>query len=72
VNGENESHLLTIRAAAKFLRVSPEMIYRLVRTGGIPGAIKVKGRWQLSVEQLERWIGTAEYGASRPMKRKKV
>ncbi len=63
--------LLTVHEAAKLLRVSPETIYRLVRTGGIPGAFKIKGRWRLSVEQLSRWTKTGEFGATLGTKRAK-
>jgi len=73
VSDESESpSLLTVREAAKFMHVSPETIYRLVRTSGVPGAFKVKGSWRFSVEQLNRWTKTAKFGATLVTKRTKV
>lgn len=66
------SSLLTAREAAELLRVSPQTIYRLVRTRSIPGAFKVMGRWRFSLEQLNQWMKTAEFGATLATERKKV
>jgi excisionase family DNA binding protein len=54
--------LLTLREAAKKLRVAEVTLYRLARQGKLP-AIKVGGGWRFKPEVLEAWL--AHGGARR-------
>ena len=47
--------LLTLREAAKKLRVSEVTLYRLARQGKIP-AVKVGGGWRFKPEVLDAWL----------------
>lgn len=47
--------LLTLREAAKKLRVAEVTLYRLARQGKIP-AVKVGGGWRFTPEVLEAWL----------------
>jgi hypothetical protein len=48
--------LLTIPEAAHRLRREPDSLYRLVRAGKFDPAVKVGGRWLVSVPKLERML----------------
>lgn len=47
--------LLTLREAAKKLRVAEVTLYRLARQGRLP-AVKVGGGWRFKPEVLEAWL----------------
>jgi excisionase family DNA binding protein len=47
--------LLTLREAAKKLRVAEVTLYRLARQGRIP-AVKVGGGWRFNPEALDAWL----------------
>lgn len=47
--------LLTLREAAKKLRVAEVTLYRLARQGRVP-AIKVGGAWRFKPEVLDAWL----------------
>jgi excisionase family DNA binding protein len=47
--------LLTLREAAKKLRVAEVTLYRLARQGKIP-AVKVGGGWRFKPEVLDAWL----------------
>jgi excisionase family DNA binding protein len=54
------SEVLTVQELAALLRVTPPVIYRLVKDGKLPGR-KVGGRWRFSRLTLHLWLsGTIE------------
>jgi excisionase family DNA binding protein len=50
------SDLLTVPETARRLRRSSDSLYRLVRAGKFDPAIKVGGRWLISVPKLDRML----------------
>ena len=42
---ESDHELLTPEEAARYLRVNPQTVYRLLRAGGLPG-VKVGRQWR--------------------------
>ena len=51
--------VLTPREAAEYLSVHVRTIYRLVKSGMIPGR-KVGGGWRFKKETLDQWLSWAE------------
>ena len=49
------SELLTIKEAAKYLRMSPLTVYRLASQGKVP-AVKVGRHWRIHTDALEAWL----------------
>lgn len=47
--------ILTPREAADYLHVHVRTIYRLAKTGGIPGR-KVGGSWRFMRHTLDEWL----------------
>lgn len=47
--------ILTPREAAEYLNVHVRTIYRLAKTGGIPGR-KVGGSWRFMRQALDEWL----------------
>ncbi len=52
-----EPRFLTLEQTARYLSVSVQQVYSLVRSGELPG-IKIGGRgvWRVGVDQLERYV----------------
>ncbi len=48
--------LLTVPEAAHRLRREPDSLYRLIRAGKFGPAVKVGGRWLVSVPKLEKLL----------------
>lgn len=48
--------LLTVPEAARRLRRSPDSLYRLIRAEEFDPAVRVGGRWLVSVPKLERML----------------
>jgi excisionase family DNA binding protein len=55
--------ILTLEDCAKYLRVHPSTIYRLVKKKEIP-AFKVGRAWRFTRKSIDRWRADAERGAS--------
>ena len=51
-----EAATMKVEEAAKYLGISRQMAYDLVRQGELPGARKLGGRIIVSREVLERWL----------------
>ena len=51
--------VMTPREAAEYLSVHVRTIYRLAKSGTIPGR-KVGGGWRFKKETLERWLSWTE------------
>jgi excisionase family DNA binding protein len=45
---------LTVRELAKYLRVHPSTVYRLLKAQQLPG-FRVGTEWRFSIEQINRW-----------------
>ena len=48
--------LLTVPEAARRVGVHVDTLYRLVRTGQFPPAVRVGSHWRVSVPKLERYL----------------
>jgi excisionase family DNA binding protein len=46
--------VLTVSELSEYLRVHKAKVYRLVRTGGIPG-FKIGSDWRFNKEVIDRW-----------------
>ncbi|MBI3735534.1 helix-turn-helix domain-containing protein [Candidatus Sumerlaeota bacterium] len=51
--------VLTLEETAKFLKVHPSTIYRLLKKRQIP-AFKVGSDWRFNLGSIERWMKTRE------------
>jgi excisionase family DNA binding protein len=47
--------VLTVNDLARYLKVNPSTVYRLLKTGKLPG-FRVGSDWRLSKEEVERWL----------------
>lgn len=48
--------LISVPTAAKRVGVHPESLYRLIRHGDFPPAVKIGSRIRISVPRLERYL----------------
>ncbi len=48
--------VLTLEAAARFLKLSPEAVARQAEAGQIPGR-QLEGSWRFLLSALEDWLG---------------
>ncbi len=55
-----DAEYLTVKEAAALLSVHADTIYRAVKEGSIPGAIKVKGSIRLRRVELLNWSRSAD------------
>jgi excisionase family DNA binding protein len=63
-NSDSASSILTIQDIAKYLRVHPATIYRLLKKKQLP-AFKVGRDWRFSRESIDRWRADAEANDSK-------
>lgn len=54
---------MTVREVAKYLRVHPTTIYRLLKRRQIP-AFQIGSDWRFSIEQLDKWRYEMQTGSS--------
>ena len=47
--------VLTEKELAKYLKVHPSTIYRLLRTEQLP-AFRIGSDWRFNAEEIERWL----------------
>jgi excisionase family DNA binding protein len=47
--------VMTVTDLARYLKVHPSTVYRLLRTGQLP-AFKVGSDWRFNVEEINRWV----------------
>ncbi len=50
------TELLTIDETAALLKLSDRTVYEMLRTGRLPGAAKVSGKWRIDKAKLLAWI----------------
>jgi excisionase family DNA binding protein len=53
--------ILTVAEVARYLRVHPTTIYRLLRQNRIPG-FRVAHDWRFNTEEVDRWIKGRQRG----------
>ncbi len=46
---------MTVKDVAEYLKLSPDMIYRLAQQGKIPVS-KVGSRWRFKKEKIDQWM----------------
>jgi excisionase family DNA binding protein len=46
--------VMTVNDLARYLKVHPSTVYRLLRTGQLP-AFKVGSDWRFNIEEIDRW-----------------
>lgn len=54
-----EREILTIEEAADLLRIGKRSLYKLAKTGRIPGK-KIMNKWRFEKESLKAWIRSGE------------
>ena len=58
--------VLTLEEVARYLRVHPSTVYRMLKKGQIP-AFKVGSDWRFNLESIDHWRVAAENGyANKP------
>jgi excisionase family DNA binding protein len=50
---------MTVKELAKYLKVHPSTIYRLLKTGQLP-AFRIGSDWRFNVEEINRWLRERE------------
>ena len=53
-NLSDTASVLKVRDLSKYLKLSPSMVYRLVKTGQLP-AFRIGSDWRFNVEEIDRW-----------------
>ena len=48
------ARIMTVAELSEYLRVHPSTIYKLLRTGELPG-FKVGSDWRFNTELIDRW-----------------
>jgi excisionase family DNA binding protein len=56
---------LTVKEVAQYLKLSPDLIYKLAQQGKIP-ASKVGTAWRFNREKIDRWMEAKEKRLGRP------
>jgi excisionase family DNA binding protein len=51
--------LLNVSEIARYLKVTPATIYRLLKKGRIP-AFRVGGNWRFNLEAIDKWMREGE------------
>ena len=55
--------ILTVNELAKYLRVHPTTVYRLMSSRQIPG-FRVGSDWRFDLDAIERWCSEGEQAAA--------
>ena len=66
-----KSRMLVVDEVARFLRMHPTTIYRLIKSKKIP-AFRVGSEWRFDREEVDRWIKTQQNIASSPIQKEKI
>ena len=56
--------LITIDELARYIRVTPRTIYRMLDKGEIPFAIKLKGSWRFRESDVQLWLENQKVGGA--------
>ena len=54
---ESDRRIMTVGELAKYLRVHPSTIYRLLKRGELPG-FRIGTDWRFDRERIERWLAS--------------
>jgi excisionase family DNA binding protein len=54
MNEQVPARIMTVTELSEYLRVHPSTIYKLLRSGDLPG-FKVGSDWRFSTELIDRW-----------------
>ena len=46
---------MTVKDVAEYLKLSPDLIYRLAQQGRIPVS-KVRNRWRFNKDKIDQWM----------------
>lgn len=57
---------MTVKDVAEYLKLSPDLIYRLAQQGRIPVS-KVGNRWRFNKDKVDQWM--EEQVASKPLRK---
>ena len=53
-NDQFPDRIMTVAELSQYLRVHPSTIYKLLRSGDLPG-FKVGSDWRFNTERIDRW-----------------
>ena len=53
-NDQFPDRIMTVAELSEYLRVHPSTIYKLLRSGDLPG-FKVGSDWRFNTERIDRW-----------------
>ncbi len=67
--GKNLEKLLTVPEVAKYLRVNPFTVYRMVERGDLPG-IRVADMWRFEESDIKKWLQEKKVAPSGKRKKK--
>lgn len=59
-----ESPLMTVKETAKYMRVHPTSIYRLLKQGKLP-ALKLGSDWRFLKSSIDAWMVSAQVNQGR-------
>lgn len=59
-----ESPLMTVKETAKYMRVHPTSIYRLLKQGKLP-ALKLGSDWRFLKSSIDAWMVSAQVNLGR-------
>ncbi len=50
-----QNQIMTIKQVAKYLKISPRTVYKLVKEGAIP-SFKIMNMWRFEQSKIDQWI----------------
>jgi excisionase family DNA binding protein len=57
-NRPSKTRIVDLSEAAGILKVDPMKLFKMVRSGKIPGTFQVGMAWRLDLDELERFLET--------------
>lgn len=57
---KHESDMMTIRELGAYLRMPEKTLYRIAKSGKVPG-FKVGASWRFRKSEIDKWIEKQEY-----------
>jgi excisionase family DNA binding protein len=55
-----EDELLTVQELTQLLKVNRRTVYRLLESGDLPFAIKIKGNWRFQLSDVTAWLSKSK------------
>ena len=56
------ARVLTVAEVSDYLRVHRTTVYRLLKSGQLPGCFKIGSDWRFNIEAIDRWRLQQEVG----------